>query len=295
MFFFVQKTFRVVVMQGFRFLLLAILGFGAFVVLVFERGETQLPRQPAVADRVVIAAPVQVLLAGGDRFLAADFETIRVMATADDIASGEGSASYRIRAHRVVAQLNPCHEDNYYVANAMLSWGGAPSEGFDVLRRATDCRTWDEFPPYFYGFNQWFFNRDAVEARRALEAAAERSKSSQNAASMRKIGIMIQAGEFRDDRAALAFLERERQLAEDDKLRQMLDKRIGRLQGLIVLREAQSQYEATTGRPLINPQALLDSGVLAAVPQDPLRLGYEFVDGRFRLREMKIPGAERRQ
>ncbi|WP_225433324.1 hypothetical protein [Thauera sedimentorum] len=213
----------------------------------------------------------------------------------DDPATVAASASFQVRVHRVVAELNPCQEDNYYVANAMLPWGGAPSEGLEVLRGAMACRQWDEFPPFFYGFNQWFFNRDAKEARRALEMAAGRARSPQNAATMRRVGIMIEAGEYADDRAALAFLEREREQAVDDKLIEMLDKRVMRLQGLIVLREAQAQYEATTGRPLINPQALLDSGVLAVLPQDPLRLGYEFVDGRFRLREMKIPGAERRQ
>lgn len=277
-------------------LVTALIGFLAFAALVLARGPSTGVPQAKIADRVVIAAPVQVLLSGGDRFLAANFETIRAMATADDNpATAAASASFRIRAHRVVAELNPCQEDNYYVANAMLSWGGAPSEGLEVLREAMSCRQWDEFPPFFFGFNQWFFNRDAAEARRALEIAAERARDPQSAATMRRVGIMIEAGEYADDRAALAFLEREREQAADDKLRDMLDKRVMRLQGLIVLREAQAQYEATTGRPLINPQALLDSGVLITVPQDPLRLGYEFVDGRFRLREMKIPGAERRQ
>ncbi|WP_245650809.1 hypothetical protein [Thauera butanivorans] len=247
-----------------------------------------------MADRVVISAPVQVLLAGGDRFLAADFEAIRAAATADDsTADNEASASFRIRAHRVVAQLNPCHEDNYYIANAMLSWGGAPSEGLDVLRRATDCRMWDEYPAFYLGFNEWFFNRDAAAARNAMELASDRAADPQQAATLRRMGVMIEAGEFADQRVALAFLRQERAQAGDDKLREMLDRRIIRLEGLIALRDAQARYETQAGQPLAHPQMLLDEGLLDAFPNDPLRLGYEFTDGQFRLREVKVPGMKR--
>lgn len=284
------------VIRGKGALALALAGFGVFCVLVMGQGPQSGLPQPVVADRVVLAAPVQVLLAGGDRFLAADFETIRAMATAnDDAAHVEASASFRIRAHRAVAQMNPCHEDNYYVANAILSWGGAPSEGVDVLRRATDCRFWDELPPFFYGFNEWFFNRDAETARKAFEVAAQRAADPQQAAAMRRIGIMMEAGEFRDERAALTFLQQERSKAGDDRLREMLDKRVARLEGLMALRDAHARYEEQTGLQLIDPRMLLTTGLLSSFPDDPLGLGYEFADGRFRLREISIPGFERRQ
>ena len=73
----------------------------------------------------------------------------------------------------------------------------------------------------------------------------------------------------------------------------MLDKRIVRLQGLMALRAAQQRYEARFGQALTDPQALIDSGELNAFPDDPLRIGYEFAEGRFRLRELKIAGLER--
>lgn len=281
--------------RGAGALLAALCGFGVFAALVLGRGPLQAPPEPDVNDRVVISAPVQVVLAAGDRFLAADFETIRVMATADEGArSAADTASFRIRAHRVIAQLNPCHEDNYYVANAVLSWGGASSEAQDVLRRTINCRHWDEFPPFFYGINQWFFNRDGGEARRALEIAAERAKSAENARAMRRIGIMIEADRFPEEQAALAFLENERTQTSDEKLQAMLEARIQRLKGLVALREAQGRYEERMGRPLTHPNELISSGVLAEFPSDPLGLGYEFAEGRFRLREMKVPGFERR-
>ncbi|MFT3757750.1 hypothetical protein [Thauera sp.] len=273
-------------------LAVAVAGFGLFAAIWAMRPPVNAAPPAEVFDRVVLSAPVQLLLTGGDRFLAANFESIRAVATASDAPeAAEANASFAIRARRVVAQLNPCHEDNYYQGNALLTWGGAVAEGNDLLRRATDCRFWDEVPPFFYGFNQYFFLHDVDGARAALETAAERATD--NAAGFRKFAIMLAAGELMDDSAALEFLQREHAQTSDPKLQGMLDKRIIRLQGLMALRAAQQRYEARFGQALTNPQALIDSGELNAFPDDPLRIGYEFAEGRFRLRELKIAGLER--
>lgn len=247
-----------------------------------------------VEDRVVISAPVQILLAGGDRFLAADFEAIRLAATGDVAlnVSRDGTA-YRLRAHRVVAELNACHEDNYYVGNALLSWGGAPDEGSELLQKAMDCRFWDEYVPFFYGFNELYFQKNRREARRAFEVAAERSR--ENGATYRRIAIMIATEEFSDDSMALAYLRRERDSSSDSRLREMLDKRVGRLEGLLVLKRAQQEYESATGRGLVNPEQLLTSGVIQAYPEDPTGMGYAFENGRFELHKLRIEGVEGRR
>jgi hypothetical protein len=246
---------------------------------------------PEVFDRVVVPAPLQVAMATGDRFLAADLEAIRTLATPSDALEAEAdNMSFAIRARNVVAQLNPCHEDNYYLANALLTWGGAVRQGNEVLRAAAKCRFWDEFPPFFYGFNLFYFQGDVPGATHALNQAADRSK--ENAPALRKLAIMITAGSLQDDAAALAYLENERKQAKDDKLRGMLDKRIARLQGLIVLRQAQAAYEQRFGKPLIDPQAIIETGLLQEFPADPLKIGYEFDEGRFRLREVRIAGLE---
>ena len=273
-------------------LAIALAGFGVFAAIWALRPPVSVVPPAEVFDRVVVSAPVQVLMTGGDRFLAANFESIRAVATASDAPeAAEANASFAIRARRVVAQLNPCHEDNYYQGNALLTWGGAVAEGNDLLRRATECRTWDEVPPFFYGFNQYFFLHDVEGARAALETAATRATD--NAAGFRKFAIMLAAGELNDDSAALDFLQRERAATADPKLQGMLDKRIARVQGLISLRSAQQRYEARFGQPLSDPAALIESGELDAFPNDPLRIGYEFAEGRFRLKELQIAGLER--
>ncbi len=268
-------------------LLLALLGFAVFSAASQWRAHTPAPEVPVIEGRVVIAAPVLLVLFGGDRFLAASLETMRLAATGVDW--GQADTGYLIRAQQVVAELNPCHEDNYYLANGLLTWGGADREGTEVLRRAMQCRFWDELPAFFYGFNQAFFNKDIAEASRALELAAQRATG--NAAGFRKMAVMLQAETFADEKLALDYLIQQRDAASDPKLRGMLDKRVARLQGLVTLREAQRRFEAKNGA-LARLEQLVEAGLLPALPEDPLRLGYELREGRIILKKMKIAGME---
>lgn len=269
-------------------LLLAMLGFGVFSVV--SQWRLQVPQQVShvIEGRVVIAAPILLALFGGDRFLAANLETMRLAATGVDF--GQADTGYLIRAQQEVADLNPCHEDNYYLANGLLTWGGADREGTEVLRRAMQCRFWDELPAFFYGFNQAFFNEDVAEAGRALELAAQRATD--NAAGFRKLAVMLRAESFADENLALEYLIQQRDAARDDpKLQQMLDKRVVRLQGLVALREAQRRFEVVNGA-LQSLDQLVEYDLLPAVPEDPLRLGYELKDGRIVLKKMQIAGVE---
>ena len=265
-----------------------LLGFALFHYVTQWRPVAPPTATPLIEGRVVIAAPVLLLLFGGDRFLAANVEVMRLAATGVD--GGMADTDYLVRAHKEVSRFNPCHEDNYYLANALLTWGGAVDEGEAVLRAATGCRFWDEWPPFFYGFNRFFFQRDVTGAVPALEEAANRA--SDNAAGFRKLAVMIQAEQIPDERLALEFLRNERDLSRDPRLKEMLTKRVTRLEGLVALREAQRLYEERMHEPLRDPQQLLDSGFLEAFPEDPLRLGYEFVDGRFTLKKIEMAGAE---
>ncbi len=269
-------------------LFLALLAFALFATIAAWRAQQPVLLTPQLsADRVVIPAPLLVVLHGGDRFLAADLETMRLSATGmDDRGVDTG---YLVRAQREVARLNPCHEDNYYLANGLLTWGGAVDEGNEVLRAAVECRFWDEFPPFFYGINLSFFQRDNEEAARVLEIGAQRS--THNAAAMQRLAVMLRAEQFADERLALSYLTQQRDSSVDPKLKDMLDKRVIRLQGLIDLREAQRRYEAKHG-PLPELQQLLDRDVIAELPTDPLGLGYELRNGRIELKKLKIAGLE---
>ncbi|WP_249329914.1 hypothetical protein [Stutzerimonas balearica] len=268
--------------------LITFLAFALFAGIAAWRAGRPIDVSPAlVSGRVVIPAPLLVALHGGDRFLAADLEAIRLAATGMDERGVD--TGYLIRAQREVARLNACHEDNYYLANGLLTWGGAVDEGNEVLRAALQCRFWDEFPAFFYGVNLAFFQHKNDEAARVLELGA--SRSTHNAAAMRKLAIMLRSERFADERLALNYLTQQRDAAADPKLRDMLSKRVIRLQGLIDLRTAQQRYEAAHGA-LSELEQLVTAGLLAELPIDPLRLGYELRNGRIELKKLKIAGLE---
>ncbi len=257
--------------------LCALILFWAAVAL--QSNTTRRLERPA---EVFIEGPVQVFLYGGDRFLAANIESIRAATS----ATATGAEHFRLRAHQGVSRLNPCHEDNYWIGNASLSWGGAVDGGFTVLFNAMHCRYWDEWPAFFYGFNKHFFQGDVKDARRVLELAAQRSPH--NTAAYRNYSIMLAAGEIDDARLAVEMLKHEQNQASDPDLREMLGKRVGRLQGLVILRDAQNTFEKRFGPPLESPSELLNKGVLSRIPEDPLGIGYEFRDHAFHLREIEI-------
>lgn len=271
-----------------RVLYFALLAFALFVASNFWRAQQpQSQMQPQVEGRVVIAAPIVLALYAGDRFLAANLETMRLAITG--MGNGRTDAAYLVRAQRVVAELNPCHEDNYYLANGLLTWGGAVVEGNDILQAAMHCRTWDGIPGFFYGVNKAFFDRDIDEAERALRLSAARWPD--NEAALLKLAVMLRVEAFSDEQLALNYLVQQRDSSADPKLHEMLDQRVLRLQQLIDLRIAQRQYEQSHG-PLTDLQQLVSFGVISVLPADPLRLGYELRNGRIELKKLKIAGME---
>lgn len=265
-----------------------------YVLLVATSSQPVL-ESVAAQDRIVVSAPLQVVLAFGDRNLAANFEVIRLAATGMEVnpLTDTIDGKYLLRAHQAATRLNPCHEDNYYLANAILAWAGADQEANDILWSAAQCRHWDFLPAFLYGFNQYFFNRNVVEAQRGLDLAAERYE--ENAQAIRRFSIMIAAEELDDEAMALAYLKDQQKQASDSALAESLQDRVTRLEGLIRLRDAQKRYEVELEKSLKSPQALIDKGYLGAFPNDPLGIGYEFVDGQFKLRRLRIQGVERPQ
>ena len=71
----------------------------------------------------------------------------------------------------------------------------------------------------------------------------------------------------------------------------MRDKLVIRLQGLVALRDAQRRFEAKNAA-LVRLEQLVEAGFMPALPEDPLRLGYELRAGKIILKKMKIAGME---
>lgn len=271
---------------GFFLVYLGILFVFCFWMLSFFQPPAKTTQEFDLEPQVVLPAVIQAGLYGGDRFLAANVESVRAAASGRSLEARAGG--YQVRAHRAVAQLNPCHEDNYWIGNASLSFGGQSEMGNELLIRATRCRYWDEVPPFLLGFNLKFFNGRVGEAVEAMEVAAQRS--TKNAAGFRQMAILMRANSLNDAHAALSLLSFERDNTPDQGLRIMLTKRVVRLEGLILLREAKKYYESRFSKKLKDPNELITSDIISEIPNDPINLGYELRDDEFHLKQVRIAG-----
>ena len=82
------------------------------------------PRQSVnVEMQVALPLFVQVAMAAGDRFLAANIAAIRAL-WVDNFKMQKEEFKVLAKVQENVSWLNPGHEDNYYIAAAILPWNG---------------------------------------------------------------------------------------------------------------------------------------------------------------------------
>lgn len=220
--------------------------------------------------RVRLPLPVQLVYAGGDPYLAANLNVFRSLMVDARITEGE---TYRVQGQLQVdaSFFNPRHEDNYYVGSAILPWNGQVEAAQQMLLRAAQSRDWDMWPAFFYAFNAMYFEGDMARAGYWAEVAARRDAV--NASALRAMAAKwYERGD--DPQIALNLLKAMHEQSRDDNFRALLQARMARLQGLLVLRRAADAYRAEHGEAPAELAGLVGYGGLKALPQDPLQLGY---------------------
>lgn len=226
---------------------------------------------------VAIPLPAQVALAGGDRYLAANIGAWRaLMVGVDKLPRATLTALAMTQAD--VSFLNPAHEDNYYMAAAILPWAGEVERAQTILGRAIEARPYDAYPPFFYAFDQVHFFGDARGAAETARRAATRVSDVGLGQALTVLAVKwTERGE--DLQTAIDTVAIMASRTQDRQLRGFLQGRVKRLEGLRTLREAASRYQARTGR---FPAALDDlqaAGDLREIPVDPEGAGYSIVAG----------------
>lgn len=276
------------------------LGYGALAVLVLvfwiaSARSTQHPApQASLGLQVSLPLFVQIALAGGDRFAAANVGVFRALVAASENQDDAGLA-VQAAIQRDVSQLNPGHEDNYYLAAASLTGTALHEAGQQVLRRAIDARPFDFVPPFFYGVHRMHYDADPLEGAKWMQVAALRAKNETDRIGLEKTAVRwIQKGQ--DPAMAAAVLDAMAKEARNNTLRQYITKRAQQARGLLELVTASSRYEAQKGRKPAALEDLLRSGVLRQLPEDPLGVGYEIgADGKPAIRHKQPAGAAANQ
>jgi hypothetical protein len=252
--------------------LLGLVFFGLYALAV-----SQISNRPSKspAPELVTTLPVaaQVLFAGGDRYLAANLSGFRVLVAS---TARMGADDYRVqgRLQKDIAWLNPAHEDNYYIAAAILPWAGEVDAAQEVLQRAGKKRSFDWMPLFYYGFGRYYFFKDPVSASKALLEASPRAREQQDQWSLQILAAKWAERGYSTANAA-GFVSAMAETSPPGAFRKYLQHRAARLHDLARLREAAGLYEARYGRKLSALAELENSGILKPLPVDPLGIGYD--------------------
>jgi len=228
-------------------------------------------RQQDNGLNVALPVPVQLLLAGNDRYLAANINVFRTMMM-DNARPDAATVATQARLQTSAAFFNPAHEDNYYIAAATLSWQDQVPAAQQVLKAAADARPTDLYPLFFYGFNQRWFLQDAAGAALAIEQAALRAEGNN------RLSLQAMAARWYEkmdnSREALNIVSAMAKQARHPGLKEFLQQRAQRIEGLIALKEAVEQYRSQHGQAPRELADLLRAGILKKLPEDPTGLGF---------------------
>lgn len=176
------------------------------------------------------------------------------------------------------AGLDPFFFDPYYVANAHLTWqAGLVRETNSLLEQGSRSRDWDWRPPFYIGFNKFFFLHEDSQASVFLMEASRRPGGSPTLVSL---ASKLAYKEGRTE-SAILFLQEVVEKTEDTQLKEYYEKRLETLQGIYLLEKAIGKYRERFRRPPGNPDDLIIKGIISKIPKEPFGGMYYFdADGR---------------
>ena len=241
--------------------------------LLASEALVQKPRTGTEAEfSVRLPVMAQVLMSLGDRHLAANLNGFRVL-VAETARMGKEDYAIQAGLQRDISWLNPAHEDNYYIAAAILPWGGQLAATQYVLQRAGEARPFDWLPLFHLGFNYYHFYRNPVKGAEILLSAVPRATDQQDQWALQNIAALwIERGYRLAD--AAGRVEAMASAAPPGGFRKYLLVRAARLRELDRLRGLARQYQQQYGHAPASLDELVRAGLTASIPTDPLGVGF---------------------
>lgn len=256
---------------GFRHAVLLFAAASLFVMSVlFGPREALHDRARELAVRIPLI--FQILTAAGDRYLAANLTGFRILVS-EAYRMGPAELALQARLQKDVSWLNPAHEDNYYIAAAILSVPDLIPTAQYILRRAADARPNDWQPLFYYGFNRYQFERDPKGGAQALLEAIPRMRDEGESWTMQNLAARwIERGYSPGDAARIVGGMAEN--ASPGRFKRYLSVRAQRLRDLAMLKDAVTRFRESRGQVPTTLDDLVKGGFIERIPQDPFRRGY---------------------
>ncbi|MDE2598997.1 MAG: hypothetical protein KGL40_05180 [Rhodocyclaceae bacterium] len=253
--------------------IVCVLACAGVFVYAQERLEGRPRLRPAGEIGVALPLFIQVALAGGDRYFAANIAAVRALVT-DPGKMTADEFHVLARVQEDVSWLNPYHEDNYYTAASVLPWYGQLESAQVILRRAMLARPFDYQPGFFYGFDLLHFRHDPAAASAALREAASRMPDDSDDRMMLENMAARWLDRVDDLDMAIEVVEAMAKGGNRKDFRDYLKLRAQRLRMLKEVRTAAAAYRQQTGQPVRSLDQLVAARLLKAVPVDPFGMGF---------------------
>ncbi|MBI2308636.1 MAG: hypothetical protein HYU78_15215 [Rhodocyclales bacterium] len=227
-----------------------------------------------VTSEMAVALPrlVQVAMAAGDRYLAANLAGFRVLVASTELMREENYA-VQARLQEDISWFNPAHEDNYYIAAAILPWANQLKSAQYVLKRAAEARSQDWQPAFYYAFNIYHFERNPALAAEWLIRASEQAEDRMQGMYLQELAAKWYEIGYQP-RVAAGVVEALAEQVQEGAFRRYLRHRAARLRSLEVLREAANAFEQQFGRRPLRIEELKERGLITELPIDPFGLGF---------------------
>ena len=163
-------------------------------------------------------------------------------------------------------ELDPYFLDPYYFANAYLPWdAGMANEANRILKKGSRYREWDWVPPFFVGFNDFFFLKDDVNAADYIMEASRRPGSNPMLASL--ASRLAYKGNRIE--TAILFLEEISRGLQEESMKKLYETRIRALRTVQVIEQSVAVFKKKFGRTPSNIGELVNRKILRQLPEDP--------------------------
>lgn len=235
-------------------------------------GPREQPHERSRELAVRIPLVFQILTAAGDRFLAANLAGFRILVS-EAYRMGPDELQLQAQLQKDVSWLNPAHEDNYYIAAAILSTPELIPAAQYILRRAADARPSDWQPLFYYGFNRYQFERDPAGGAQALLEAVPRMRDQGESWTMQNLAARwIERGYSPGDAARIVGGMADN--ATPGRFKRYLGHRAQRLRDLAMLKDAVARFRGLHGRSPVSLDELVAARIIEQIPADPFKRGY---------------------
>lgn len=259
-----------------RRLIVILLLIGGMFVHVIALGKAAGEQKKLAALEVtgyVVPAPIAKIISLEYDSLVSDFQFLKAL-----IFIGRGfekdiklklKQSDWIFFHELLtasAGLDTYFVDPYYLGNAYLTWyAGMPVEANTLVEKGARSRDWDWVPPFFIGFNYFYFLEDNEKAAEYLMEASRRPDASPMLASLAS-KLAYKANQVEN---SIQFLKQILMTTEDASLRKEYQTRIEVLESVLFLEKAADLYRKLYGRKPQDLAQLVQKGIIKKIPTDP--------------------------